>query len=83
MKNKPITPYQRLLTKFTALNSKIEFPQKKFLWTYPHEKLGSGFTLRDLWDLVATAEMLGWDTILEANEEGIHVSFRKKATATL
>ena len=58
-----------------AFYDKINCRKRITMWTYPKEKLNISWTLADLWDRAMTAQTLGWDVIIEADEKGIHVRY--------
>lgn len=82
MKTKPINPYNRLKAEFREYVSKIEFPETKFMWRYPKEKLGENWSLVDLAERVSAAEQLGYDVVLQNDAQGLRVMYRKKRPST-
>lgn len=78
MKEKPVTPYARLL----AEARQFAFDQKhrtvRRMWSYPKERLADGWALVDLQQRVAAAEQLGWDVVLRSTAEGLVVDYVKK-----
>lgn len=77
-KTKPVTPYQRLLDDVTRYLSTVRFPTRKSLWTYPKAKIREGFRLDDLYERTAAADLLGYDTVLKATDEGLVVQLRQR-----
>lgn len=45
------------------------------MFTYPKEKLKLTWTLDDLYERTITAQTLGWDVIIKADNEGLHVNY--------
>ena len=79
MSKKPITPYQRLLDDVRRFMSDFRHPTRKRLWSYPKDRLGEPWGLSDLYERAAAADLLGYDTVLKADEaEGLVVEFRKR-----
>lgn len=73
-----VTPYQRLLQTFREYVNAVEYPHRKSMWTYPMAKLEGGWDLSELRQRVAAAEQLGYETMLEATDDGLRVMYRKK-----
>lgn len=82
MKPKPINPYERLKREFREYASAIEYPHTKVMWRYPKERLHEGWTLANLAERVAAAEQIGYDVILQSDDEGLRVIYRKKRPST-
>jgi len=40
MKEKPITPYQRLMYRFREFANKVEYRKKTTMWVYPKNNVG-------------------------------------------
>ncbi len=78
MKDKPKTPYQRLLDDIKEWTRKVRFRHEKVMWNYPKGRLKEGWSLNDLWERVAAAEQLGYDVQLVANDDGLRVYYRKR-----
>lgn len=81
-KKKPITPYERLKTAFRQYVSAVEYPHSKCMWRYPKKRLHEGWQLADLAERVAAADQLGFDVLLQNDEEGLKVVYRKKRPET-
>lgn len=77
-KQKPITPYQRLLDDAQKFASAVEYRARKLMWSYPKEKLGASWTLKDLAERTAAAEQLGYDVQIVNKDDGLHVYYVKK-----
>jgi hypothetical protein len=64
MTDKRVTPYQRLLAAARSYVSRVEHPTRKALWTCPKDKLAESWRLDNLFERVAAADLLGYDTRL-------------------
>ncbi len=74
-----MNPYTKLLTRAQAWAYSVEFPRTRLLWRYPKDKLSNGWELKGLRERVATAGLLGWDTVLTTDDTGdLFIYFRKK-----
>ena len=82
MKQKPITPYKRLLDDVREFCRKIKYRHTKSMWLYPKEKLDEQWRLDGLYERVCAAEQLGYDVVLVGKEDGLHVNYVKKAPDT-
>ncbi len=81
-KTKPITPYARLLAAFRQYVSAVEYPHTKYMWRYPKKRLHEGWQLTDLAERVAAADQLGFDVVLQNDDDGLKVLYRKKRPET-
>jgi hypothetical protein len=72
------TPYTRLLAAVRAYRSGVAYPDRKVMWHYPKGNLGSNWQLDGLYERVAAADLLGFDTKLKATDEGLTVEFVKR-----
>ena len=78
-KQKPITPYRRLLDNRREWALQVQHPLRRTMWSYPKGKLGENWSMRSLADRVAAADQLGWDTALFVNPDGdLVVQYRKR-----
>jgi hypothetical protein len=75
MKNKPVTPYDRLIRAVRRYVSSVLYPKKKTMWVYPKDKLSQGWSLSDLYERVAAADQLGYDVRLRIGETGLVVEY--------
>jgi hypothetical protein len=79
MKEKPVTPYQRLMNQFSAWANECIMRGRISMWRYPKDKLSeTNWRLADLWERVAAADQLGYDVQLSAKDDGLHVEYVKK-----
>ena len=78
MKDKPITPYARLLTRAKELARAVKYPARRVMWTYPKAKINEGWTLGDLMQRVQAADQLGYDVLVRSNDEGLRVEYVKR-----
>jgi hypothetical protein len=81
-KTKTVTPYQRLLEDARDFARKVKYRHRTTMWLYDKAKLGTGWSLVDLYERTAAAEQLGYDVVLEANENGLLVKYVKKVPET-
>lgn len=77
-KPKRKSPYQYLLDEFRAYAYSVTFRKTVKMWTYPKARIGEAWTLRDLHERVQAAAQLGYDVILEADDNGLHVKYRQQ-----
>lgn len=78
MKQKPKTPYQRLLEDVLEFTRKVRFPHEKAMWVYPKARLSEGWNIYDLSERVQAADQLGYDVCLKVTDQGLVVFYRKK-----
>lgn len=81
MKQKPITPYQRLLQQFTVFVDAVLHPTRVSMWRYPKAKLHEQWTLADLAERVAAAEQLGFNVWLRNVDGDLVVEYYRKPPA--
>ena len=77
-KLKRLNPYQMLLKEITDFCRKLQFPHTRTMFIYPKEKLNTGWSLTDLYERTAAAKQLGYDTVIEATDQGLIVRYRKE-----
>lgn len=78
MKDKPITPYQRLLDAARKYAGNVDYPKRTLMWRYPKGRLGEGWTLTDLNERAQAAKQLGFDVVLKPTDEGLEVWYVQK-----
>lgn len=78
MREKPITPYARLLADVRKFAISVKFAHKKLMWRYNKQDLGKNWTLTDLYERVKAAEQLGYDVVLIAEDAGLAVQYTKR-----
>ena len=78
MKEKPITPYNRLLAEVREFVSKLSYRKRVTMFFYPKARLAHGWRLDDLYERAAAAEQLGYDVVLRADSDGLHVQYVQK-----
>lgn len=71
-------PYLRLKRVALEWVVTVNFPHIKTMWNYPIKDLKTGWQLQDLYERTAAAKTLGYDVVLEANDDGLRVIYRKK-----
>ena len=74
---KKLNPYQHLLKAIQAFYWEVTSLPRKEMWNYPKADLGKHWDLLAVWERTAAARQLGYETILEAREGGLHVLYRK------
>lgn len=77
-KNKPITPYQRLLDDYRGFINKVRYANRIIMFSNPKETLARGYRMDDIWERVKVAEQLGYDVILEAKDDALQFVYRKR-----
>ena len=78
MREKPITPYARLLADVGKFASSVKNPKKRLMWRYGKQDLGKNWTLTDLYERVKAADQLGYDVVLIAEDAGLVVQYAKR-----
>lgn len=78
MKQKPITPYQRLLDVARRFATRVEAPTRRHLWTYPIDKLDSSWGMSKLHERALAAEQLGYTIELKPTDKGLEVWYVQK-----
>ncbi len=74
---KPENPYNRLKRIAIKWAGSAIYPHTRIMWTYPKEKLPGYWDLDKLFERVAAAKQLGYMVILEADDSGLKVLYRK------
>jgi hypothetical protein len=82
METKRKNPYVMLLDEIKEHCRKIRFRHTKAMFWYRKEALATGFRLDDLYQRVQAAEQLGYDVVLKAEDDGLHVQYVKKVPQT-
>jgi len=78
---KTINPYQRLLDDVKKFCLKVQHPKTIDIgWFYSKKVLenGDGYALLDLYYHVQAGGKLGYDTVLKADKDGLHVFYTEK-----
>lgn len=78
MKEKPITPYERLLREVRSFAGKVKYAHRKMMWMYPKERLSEGWRLTDLYERTKAADQLDYDAVLVADDSGLKVMYKKR-----
>ena len=79
MKEKRLNPYQRLLSEIRQWFVDESIRYSKIMWSYPKKDLpSSAWNLYGLYERTKAAEQLGYDVILQANDNGLTVIYKKK-----
>lgn len=78
MRNKPITPYERLMKEHQDFRWKVKYPKVLEMWHYPKARLADRWSLVDLNERVAAASTLGYDVQLYATDQGLEVKYVQK-----
>lgn len=73
-----MNPYNRLLAKAQQFAHDILIRKRKSNGYFPKEKLAVGFRLDLVEKEIATANLLGYDTVLENSDRGIEIVFVKR-----
>jgi len=60
----------------------VLFRETRPLWRYDKEKLKNNWNLDDLWERTMAAQALGYNTIIRADDQGIHIDYAKKLPTT-
>jgi len=49
----------------------------RVLFTYAKERIGSSWSLEDVWERTMAAQALGFNTIIRADDKGLHIDYAK------
>ncbi len=75
---KPVNPYSRLKRIAIEWASSVIYPHKRLMWTYPKSKLeNESWCLANLFERVSAAGQLGYTVVLEADDSGLRVMYKK------
>lgn len=78
MRAKPITPYARLLREVMRWAHSAKYRHTVTMCVFPKEKLGGSWRVDDIYERTIAAKALGYDVMLEAKDDGLHVRFVKR-----
>lgn len=78
MKEKPVTPYQRLLEAMRKFAGEVEYPKRQRMWVYAKNDLGKGWDLTKLNERALAAQQLGFDILLKPTDEGLEIWYVQK-----
>jgi len=81
MTTKPITPYERLRRIAAKWAGGVVNPHRRAMWLYPKAKLGSGWSLADLYERCKAGDQLGYDVRCVAADDGLRVEYVKRPEA--
>lgn len=81
MKKKTVSPYEQLRLRAKEWATAVLYPHSVGMRFYKKESLANGFRLDDLYERVAAAEQIGYDVVLVAMDNGLHVRYRKRPPA--
>lgn len=75
---KPITPYTRLLSQVKQWVHSATYRHTTAMFMFPKAKLGIGWSVLDLYERTKAADQLGYDVIVKAADDGLHVQYIKR-----
>ncbi len=78
MRDKPITPYERLRRECFQWAMTVRNPRTVSMWCYTKADLARGWDLTELFQRVSAADQLGYDVVLSASGEGLSVKYRRR-----
>lgn len=78
MKQKRKNPYEMLLEEIKLFLNKIYYRKNIFMWRYPKESLSQGWNLEKLSWKVEAAEELGYEVLLQSDDDDLKVVYREK-----
>lgn len=70
-----MTRYRSLINRFNAAVNLARFPRRIFMWRYPKNRLGEGWSLTDLAERVQAADQLGFDVQIKHADDGLSVYY--------
>lgn len=79
MSTKRKNPYTALLEEAKRGFFKFQYPKRKSMFFFEKSKLKTGWTLDEVYQRVSAADTLGWEVILEAKDDGLHMTYRERA----
>lgn len=71
-------PYNRLLRIARQFAFDTKYRHRKAMWSYPKDKLTTGWRLDDLAERVQAADQLGYDVQLKVVEGSLHAEYVKR-----
>lgn len=77
---KPINPYVRLLDDIKSFCNKLKFAHTRtqFFWRKDKLARSNGWDLLPVWERIQAAELLGYNAVLTAEDDGLRLKFVKK-----
>lgn len=79
MKQKPITPYARLLETCRRWANSARYPIRKPMFTYANaSETDRSFTIADLYQRTAAADQLGYDVLVQCEGKNLVVTYRAR-----
>lgn len=71
------TPYQHLLDEYRDFVMSV-YRGGRSMFFYKKTDLQFGWSLVDIYERTRAAAQLGYDVVLEAKDDGLHVKYREK-----
>jgi hypothetical protein len=81
MATKRITPYARLLETARRFAFSVKYANTKSMFFYPTARLSEGWALREIHSRTMAADQIGYDVIVQAKDDGLHIKYRKRVVA--
>lgn len=79
MKQKPITPYARLLDEFKAFCDAIDYRSRITMFFFKKSSLKEGgWSMSEVYERTRAADTLGYDVVIEAADDGLRFKYVKK-----
>lgn len=80
MKTKPKNPYVTLLKNIMSFCRKLKHQHTvgMFYWSVENLKPEKAWRLDDVYQRTLAAQAIGYEVVLEANEKGMEMKYRKK-----
>lgn len=75
MKQKPISPYARLLADVQKFARGVKYPTSKQMWAYNKTQIRDTWSLESLYERVRAADQIGFDVRLVATDDGLRVEY--------
>jgi len=73
-----INPYQRLLDKIVSFCGSLKYRHTVLMFTYPKEELDANWSMKQLYERVATANQLDYDVEIKPTSDGLEMWYKKR-----
>ena len=71
------TPYSRLLNKIKKFSEELKLAHTANMFAISKQDLGKSYGFQDIWERTMAAQQIGYEVVIKADLEGIHINYRK------
>jgi hypothetical protein len=72
-------PYTLLRDHFRRWASGVVYPERRTMWVYPKARLDANvWSLLAVWERTAAAKQVGFEVVLFADDDGLHLQYVKE-----